>query len=112
MDSPARTVLVTVPDSATGEALGRTLVEERLAACANIVPGIVSVYRWEGTIQRDSEALMILKTTVAAMEALRERIVTLHPYDVPEVLALPVVDGHGPYLRWVEDEVEVGDGSA
>ncbi|MEJ2203457.1 MAG: divalent-cation tolerance protein CutA [Gemmatimonadota bacterium] len=111
MDPQVRTVLVTVPDPAAGEALGRTLVEERLAACANVVPGIVSVYRWEGTVQRDSEALVILKTTAAGVEALRDRIVRLHPYDVPEVLALPVVGGHGPYLRWVEDAVEAGDGS-
>ena len=112
MDAPVRTVLVTVPDLDAGEALGRALVEERLAACANVVPGVVSLYRWQGSLQRDSEALVILKTTVAAMEALRERIVTLHPYDVPEVLALPVAEGHGPYLRWVEEEVEVDDGSA
>jgi periplasmic divalent cation tolerance protein len=111
VDPQVRTVLVTVPDPAAGEALGRTLVEERLAACANVVPGIVSVYRWEGTVQRDSEALVILKTTAAGVEALRDRIVRLHPYDVPEVLALPVVGGHGPYLRWVEDAVEAGDGS-
>lgn len=112
MDTQARTVLVTVPDPASGEALARALVGERLAACANIVPGIVSVYRWEGTIQRDSEALMILKTTVAGVEPLRERILALHPYDVPEILALPVTEGHGPYLRWVEEEVEADDGSA
>jgi periplasmic divalent cation tolerance protein len=112
VDSPARTVLVTVPDTATGESLGRALVEDRLAACASVVPGIVSVYRWEGVIQRDSEALVILKTTAARVEALRERIVALHPYEVPEVLAFPVVEGHGPYLRWVEEEVEAGDGSA
>ena len=111
MNPQVRTVLVTVPDPAAGEALGRALVEERLAACANVVPGIVSVYRWEGTVQRDSEALVILKTTAAGVEALRDRIVRLHPYDVPEVLALPVVGGHGPYLRWVEDEVEAGNGS-
>jgi len=111
VDSRVCAVLVTVPDAATGEALGRALVGERLAACVNVVPGVVSVYRWEGSIQRDSEALLILKTTAAGVEALSDGIVRLHPYDVPEVLALPVVGGHGPYLRWVEDEVEAGDGS-
>lgn len=112
MDTEVRTVLVTVPDAAAGEALGRALVEERLAACANVLPGVASVYRWQGEVRRDDEALVILKTTAEGLENLRERVVALHPYEVPEVLALPVVGGHGPYLRWVEEEVEAGDGPA
>jgi periplasmic divalent cation tolerance protein len=99
-----RAVLVTVPDPEAADRLGRTLVEERLAACANLVPGVVSLYRWEGEVQRDEEVLLILKCTAPGVEALRRRVVELHPYDVPEVLALPVAEGHAPYLRWVREE--------
>ena len=105
MDTPLVTVLMTAPDAEIAERLGRTLVEERLAACANVVPGVISLYRWEGNMQRDDEVLVILKTTDEAFEALKARAVALHPYDVPEVLALSVVDGHGPYLDWVRAEV-------
>ena len=104
--SEVRTVLVTAPDMETAERLGGTLVEEGLAACANLLPGVVSLYRWEGEMQRDQEVLVILKSTAAATERLRARVDELHPYDVPEVLAFPVVAGHEPYLRWVTDEVK------
>jgi periplasmic divalent cation tolerance protein len=101
-------VLTTVPDAAVGERLGRALVEEHLAACANIVPGVVSVYWWEGSLQRSGEALVILKTTEDRLAELEARAVQLHPYDVPEVLALPVGAGHAPYLEWVHREVGMG----
>jgi len=99
------TVFVTVPDVEVAERLGRTLVDERLAACANIVQDVLSVYRWEGEVRRDSEALVIMKTTADGLAALEARAIELHPYDVPEVLALPVVGGHGPYMDWVRTEV-------
>ncbi len=105
MDTGVRTALVTAPDTEVAESMGRTLVEERLAACVNVIPGLVSVYRWEGEVHRDDEALMILKTTESCVAALRERVVQLHPYDVPEVLVLDVVDGHEPYLCWVRGAV-------
>ena len=98
-------VLMTVPDSETGERLGTILVAERLAACANVIPGVASVFRWEGEVQRAGEVLVILKTTNERVDALRDRAVELHPYDVPEVLALLVTSGHGPYLEWVRAEV-------
>ncbi len=104
-ETRVRAVLTTVPDAETGERLGRTLVEERLAACANVLPGVVSVYRWKGEIERSAEALVILKTTEERLPALQARAVELHPYDVPEVLALPVGAGHPPYLAWVDQEV-------
>ncbi len=97
----ARVVLVTVPDMETAERLTERLVDERLAACGNIVPGVVSIYRWDDQVQRDDEVLIVLKTEQAQVEALRERVVTLHPYDVPEVVVLPIVGGHAPYLEWV-----------
>ena len=100
-----RTALVTAPDSGTAERIARTLVEEGLVACVNLVPGVVSLYRWEGEVQRDQEVLMVLKTTAGRAEAVRARVVEEHPYDVPEVLVLPVVAGHPAYLNWVRDEV-------
>lgn len=100
-----RAVITTVPDPETGERLGRMLVEERLAACANVVPGVVSLYRWQGALERSAEALVVLKTTSGRLDALQARAVELHPYDVPEVIALSVEGGHGPYLAWVSEEV-------
>lgn len=98
-------VLTTAPDRAVAESLATHVVEERLGACANIVPGVTSIYRWEGTLQRDTELLLLIKTTAGSVRALRDRIVELHPYDVPEVLSLPVAEGHGPYVNWVADSV-------
>jgi len=86
--------------------MARALVGERLAACVNVVPGVVSIYRWEGEVRRDEEVLLVLKTTVGRVEALRERVVALHPYEVPEVLALPVDQAHESYGAWVRSQVE------
>ena len=99
-------VLSTAPDVATASQIGATLVEERLAACVNVVEGVSSIYRWKGAVQRDREVLMVVKTTSNAIERLRSRLVELHPYEVPEVLALAVADGHLPYLEWVRAEVD------
>jgi periplasmic divalent cation tolerance protein len=107
MASDLRTVLVTAPDIETAESLAEAVVGERLAACANLVPGVVSIYRWEGEVHRDGEVLLVLKTTAARAEALRKRVVALHPYEVPEVLVLAVDEGHEPYEAWVRDQVEV-----
>lgn len=100
-----RVVLVTAPDADTAARLARTLVEERLAACGNLVPGVRSIYRWEGRVCDEAEVLLILKTTAEGAEALRARVVALHPYACPEVLVLPVEAGHGPYARWVREAV-------
>ncbi len=105
MTEEIRVVLMTAPDMDVARELGRRLVEERLAACANIVPGLASIFRWDGEVKEESEVLVVLKTTGAAVDALVERASSLHPYDVPEVLALPVVEGHAPYLDWVRSEV-------
>ena len=104
--SQVRVVLVTVPDEDEGRILARRLVQERLVACGNVIPGLTSVYRWDGEIQEDPEALVLLKTTVDRLETLRLRVEELHPYDVPEFLALPVDRGNDTYLRWVLKEVE------
>jgi periplasmic divalent cation tolerance protein len=100
----ALVVLVTTPTAERAAELARALVEERLAACGNVVPGLRSVYRWEGKVQDEPEALLLLKTTRARFEALRARVVALHPYEVPEVVALPVEAGSAPYLAWIAAE--------
>jgi|OpeIllAssembly_1097287.scaffolds.fasta_scaffold1009258_1 periplasmic divalent cation tolerance protein len=94
-------ILSTCPDAETAARIGRTLVESALVACVNIVPGLRSIYRWNDAVQDEPEVLMILKTTGPCLAAAREMLLSLHPYQVPEVVALPVVDGHDAYLRWV-----------
>jgi periplasmic divalent cation tolerance protein len=97
-------VLVTAPTAERAAELARTLVEERLAACGNVVPGLRSIYRWEGKVEDEAEALLLLKTTRARFEALRDRVLALHPYQVPEVIALPVEAGSASYLDWIAAE--------
>jgi periplasmic divalent cation tolerance protein len=97
-------VFITTPTADVAAQIARALVEERLAACGNVVPGLRSIYRWEGEIHDDAEALLILKTTRARFEALRERALALHPYEVPEVIALPIEAGSAPYLEWIAAE--------
>jgi len=101
-----RVVLVSGPDIETLAALARTLVEERLIACANLVDGVRSIFRWQGAVEDEREALAILKTTADRLEALSARVAELHPYEVPELLALPVVEGAEAYLEWVAGSVE------
>lgn len=97
----ARVVLVTTPDDDVARRIARAVVEERLAACGNIVPALISIFRWQGAVQEEREALLVLKTTIDRFDALRERVIELHPYDVPEVLALGVEQGHAQYLDWL-----------
>jgi periplasmic divalent cation tolerance protein len=99
-----RVVLMTAADADAAERLGAALVEARLATCANVVPGLASIYWWEGKVERADEALLVLKTVEGCVEALRARAVELHAYDVPEFLVLDVTDGHEPYLAWVRAE--------
>jgi periplasmic divalent cation tolerance protein len=100
----ALVVLVTTPTPERAADLARALVDERLAACGNVVPGLRSIYRWEGKVQEDAEALLLLKTTRDRFEALRDRVLALHPYQVPEVIALAVDAGSAPYLAWIAGE--------
>jgi periplasmic divalent cation tolerance protein len=98
-------VLVTAPSADSAAAMARTLVEEGLAACGNIIPAIRSIYRWEGAVHDDAEALLVLKTERRLIQDLKARLPALHPYQVPELLVLPVEDGLGPYLAWVAASV-------
>jgi periplasmic divalent cation tolerance protein len=109
--SEARVALVTVPDAEAGVRIGRTLVDERIIACVNVVAGITSVYRWEGEVQQDSEVLLILKLHASRVPELLRRVPELHPYDLPEVLVLDVVTGFEPYLNWVARESGTPDDS-
>ena len=97
--------LSTVATSEDAERIATALVERGLAACVNVVPGVVSVYRWKGVIHRDEERLLVIKTRGERFEALREALVSLHPYEVPELIAVPVLDGDERYLRWIEESV-------
>jgi periplasmic divalent cation tolerance protein len=99
-------VLMTAPDAATGERIGRALVRERLAACASVIPGVVSVYLWEGELKVDGEVQVLLKTRRALVERLFGRAAELHPYEVPELMAAPLMGVSEPYRKWVLEETE------
>src|SRR4051794_30432619 len=94
-------VFSTFPSEDKAAEIARTLVSEGLCACANLPPPVRSIYRWQGELCDERETLAMMKTTSERFEALRERLVALHPYEVPEVIALPVEAGHAPYLEWV-----------
>jgi periplasmic divalent cation tolerance protein len=98
-------VLTTLPADADGHGFGRRLVEERLAACVNLLPLVESVFRWEGRVEQDTERQVIIKTSRERVAALWDRIRELHPYEVPEFLVLPVHDGGDAYLRWLGESV-------
>ena len=108
--SSAVVVLCTAPGAGKNgrlgaEQLAQRLVEEGLCACVNVVPGVTSFFRWQGAVDRAEEVLLVAKTTAAAVERLRARIVELHPYEVPEVLELPVGGGLPAYLHWLATSV-------
>jgi periplasmic divalent cation tolerance protein len=103
-ETGVRVVLITVPDGDTATGLGRALVEARLAACVNVVPGVRSLYRWKGKVQDDPELLLVVKTRADRIAALEARVRDLHPYELPEILALPAVGGSEAYLDWVRTE--------
>lgn len=94
-------VLTTFPADGDARALARTLVDERLAACVNVLPPMESIYRWQGAVEEARERQLVVKTTTARVAALEARIGELHPYDVPELLVLSVVDGAADYLEWL-----------
>ncbi|XP_032940102.1 protein CutA homolog [Catharus ustulatus] len=96
---------VTCPNPSVATELARALVTQRLAACVNIVPGVTSVYTWQGKLEEDSEVLLMIKTRSSRVPALIDFVRSHHPYEVPEVVALPVAQGNPPYLRWVGDSV-------
>jgi periplasmic divalent cation tolerance protein len=98
-----RIVLVTCASIAEARRIGRSAVKKRLAACANIFPGVESIYRWKGKVERAREVLVVMKTTVARLPALEKEVNRMHGYEVPEFIVLPVVAGSREYLKWVEE---------
>lgn len=104
--SAVRVVMVTVPNLEVGQRIARALVEERLAACVNVLPAVKSVYRFEGAIHEDDELLLLIKSVPHRLTALFARVQELHPYKVPECIALPVESGLPKYLEWVVGETQ------
>lgn len=96
-------VCTTLPPEANSEELGRLLVTERLAACVSVLAPVRSVYRWEGEVEVAAEQLLHIKTTARQVRRLRERVRELHPYDLPEFVVLPIVDGDPAYLAWLTE---------
>ena len=94
-------VIKTLPNADAAAELATKVVGEKLAACANILPALRSIYRWEGKVQDENEVLVLLKTQGRQYESLKARILELHPYEVPEVIAIPVERGHHAYLDWI-----------
>ena len=100
-------VFVTVGSAAEAERLAVALVEERLAACVNRVHGIHSVYRWEGKVEQSEEELLVIKTRQELFAALEKRVRELHSYSVPEIIALPLIEGNEAYLKWLQEQMPV-----
>ncbi len=96
-------VLTTCPDEACAERIARALVEERLAACVNILSPMRSIYRWKGKIEDANELLLVIKTSAARFPAIRDRVLALHPYELPEIIAVPIADGLPEYLAWLNN---------
>ena len=97
-------VLSTVPDDASAEKIARALVDERLAACVNVLPPMTSIYRWKGAVERDTERQLVMKTTRGSLPALEKRLKALHSYEVPEFVVLDI-SGGGAYFDWVREQV-------
>lgn len=100
-------VISTLPDREHAEKLARALIDQKLAACVNILPAATSVYRWQGKVETASETIVLIKTTMARYPALESAIKTQHPYELPEIIAVPLVAGLPAYLAWVETETSI-----
>ncbi len=100
-ETPYLLVLSTCPDQATAERIAQLLVEEKLAACVNVIPDITSLFQWQGKLDQDNEILLLIKTTAASYGALETLVRQQHPYELPEIIAVPIVDGLNDYLDWV-----------
>lgn len=101
-------VLCTCPTREVAETLARLLVQERLAACVNLLPQMQSIYRWQGRIETDDEILLLIKTQAARMEALQQRVLEHHPYELPEIVAVEIGSGLPRYLDWIDEQTRPG----
>jgi periplasmic divalent cation tolerance protein len=102
--SKVHILLSTVDSAQTAKGIASTLVDEHLAACVNIVPGVSSCYRWQGEIQNEQEFLLILKTSTDRLQDLMDRLESIHPYEVPEIISIPSDRAHAAYVNWVLGE--------
>ncbi len=103
METSAQFVFTTCPDATTAQTVARALVDEGLAACVNMIPGLRSIYRWQGETETAEEVLLLIKTTTQRYSDVERRIVALHPYELPEIVGVPVLNGLAPYLAWLEN---------
>jgi periplasmic divalent cation tolerance protein len=103
MPNESFVVFSTFPDAETARRIARELVTEKLAACANILPPVESIYHWQGQLDQSAEVLVVFKTTAERYAAMEAQLKQLHPYEVPEIIALPISAGSESYLRWIED---------
>jgi len=106
INAPYQLILCTCPNSDIAEQLASRLVEQRLAACINIVPGLISIYRWQGKVEKDMEVLLLIKTTQDRYGAVESAIQKHHPYELPEIIAVTVEQGSSDYLRWITSSLE------
>ena len=105
-------VYMTVPDHDTATRIGRALLEQRLAACVNVLPQVRSMYWWEGEIQQENEVVVLAKTASSLFEALKTCVLGLHPYEVPCIVAVALDQGHEPFLRWIDGQTRDFHGNA
>ena len=105
-DTSFQLILCTCPDNQVAEQLATSLVEQRLAACINIVPGLTSIYRWQGKLEKGTEVLLLIKTTRECYTAVETAIRQQHPYELPEIIAVTLDDGSSDYLRWLTTSLE------
>ena len=109
MSNECLVVLCTCPERQDAERIAHAVVDRRIAACVNVLPGVSSIYRWERSVDAAEEVLMVIKTTRARYASLQDAIVSLHPYEVPEIVALPVTVGLPAYLAWLAESAGVSD---
>ena len=105
MSTDLQIALCTVPDEKTAGQIADALVSEKLAACINIVPSIMSVYHWDDAIEHDQELLLLIKTSVSVWPLLEARILELHPYELPEIIAVPIHTGQTDYIKWIKNSL-------
>lgn len=103
---PPLLVLTNLPDLSEAERIGRDLVSRQLAACVNILPGVRSIYRWQGNLEEAAEVTLLIKTRQSRYADVEAAIKASHPYEVPEIIAIPIAAGYAPYLRWIDEETE------
>ena len=97
----ALVIYCTCPDTSVASEIAEALLEQRLAACVNLLPNVQSIYRWQGRIERDDEVLLLIKSDATRFEQLKKQILDLHPYELPEIIGVPVEAGYREYLRWI-----------